>query len=81
MDKTILNSVLEYIAAYQDENNQLSPTVREIAQGCFISKGGAARYLDILEAQGKITRKERKARTIRLTEYTHKKSLKNRTSF
>jgi len=67
MDKDVLYAVLEYVVTYQHLNNQLSPTLREIAQGCFISKSVAARCLDILEAQKKITRQEGKARSIRLT--------------
>jgi len=67
MDQDVLKTVIAYIAQYQQLNNQLSPTLREIAQGCFISKSVAARCLDILEAQKKITRQDGKARSIRLT--------------
>ena len=47
MDQDVLKTVIAYIAQYQQLNNQLSPTLREIAQGCFISKSVAARCLDI----------------------------------
>jgi SOS-response transcriptional repressor LexA len=44
------------------------PSIREIAKGCYINKTYAVRYLDILEAQGRLTRQPGKARGMRLTE-------------
>jgi SOS-response transcriptional repressor LexA len=66
MDQDMLNTVLNFIKDYLDENNQLSPTVREVASGCYMSTFYARRCLDVLEARGAITRHSRKARSIRL---------------
>jgi MarR-like DNA-binding transcriptional regulator SgrR of sgrS sRNA len=67
MEQNTLNDVLNFIRTYLEENNQLSPTVREIAKGCFISDGHVRRCLDLLQARSKITRLPQKARSIRLT--------------
>lgn len=66
MDISTLNTVLEFLTHYLDANDQLSPSVREIAKGCYISDGTTRRCLDILEAQGRITRHRKKARTLRV---------------
>jgi len=67
MEQNTLDNVLNFIRTYLGENNQLSPTVREIAKGCFISDGHVRRCLDVLEARSKITRLRQKARSIRLS--------------
>jgi hypothetical protein len=66
MDSKLLEAVMTYIADYRAANDGLSPTVREIADGCYISNGQAIRCLDFLQAQGKLTRQAGKARSIRL---------------
>jgi DeoR/GlpR family transcriptional regulator of sugar metabolism len=66
MDATVLDAILDYIEAYQDTHNGLSPTVRELAAGCYMSNALVMRGLDYLHAQGKLTRQEGKARSIRL---------------
>lgn len=47
---------------------QNAPTQREIADYCDLSVGTVRRVLDILEAQGRITRTPYKSRSIRLAE-------------
>lgn len=42
------------------------PTIREIAQACYMSRANAVRYLDKLDAHGHIIREANKARGIRL---------------
>lgn len=43
-----------------------SPSLREISRGCFMSQANVMRYLDRLEAQGRITRQPGRARSITL---------------
>jgi DNA-binding transcriptional regulator YhcF (GntR family) len=71
MEQETLDSVIAFIQRYLAENNQLSPTVREIAEGSFLSIATIQRCLDILEARGILTRQLRKARSIRLTGMMH----------
>lgn len=40
--------------------------MREIAKGCYISAGNVVRYLDKLEAEGRLIREPRKARGLKL---------------
>lgn len=49
------------------EENRFSPSIREIASGCFINVATVIRYLDILEANGRIERTIGKARSIRIS--------------
>jgi DNA-binding MarR family transcriptional regulator len=60
------DTVYAFICRYIRESGGLSPSQREISDGCFVSKGAVSRYLDRLEMQGRIVREEGKARTIRL---------------
>lgn len=46
--------------------NGFSPSIREIAGGCFVNVATVIRYLDILEAIGRIERTAGKARSIRI---------------
>jgi SOS-response transcriptional repressor LexA len=59
--------VLQYIR-HSIEEHGWSPTIREIASGCFISVGSVIRHLDRLEARGRIIRELGQARSIRLVE-------------
>ena len=58
-------AVYTYIEDYIDRNGY-APTLREMAEGCFMSVGSLLRYLDALEAQGVIIREPRRARGMRL---------------
>jgi repressor LexA len=49
-----------YIAA-----NSWPPSVREIAEGCYVSISTVSYHLRILKAQGRIRRDTKKARSIR----------------
>lgn len=66
MDISIVKSVHQFIAKYLTENNGLSPTFREIANGCHIHLSTAAHCVDVLEAQGRVTRRRNTSRSIRL---------------
>jgi SOS-response transcriptional repressor LexA len=60
-------TVYDFIRAYF-EAHAMSPSVREIGAACYINVATVIRYLDKLEAQGRIKRLPMKARTIRLIE-------------
>lgn len=63
----MLQTVYDFIAAFIDEHNGLSPTLREIADGCYLSRTAIMRYIDLLEARGYILRDFNIPRSIRLT--------------
>lgn len=52
----------------QLRNDQLSPTLREIGDGCFISHTTVLTHLALLEGMGWIAREIGKARSIRLAD-------------
>jgi repressor LexA len=47
-------------------NHNFPPTVREIGEGCYLSRSTVTRHLDRLEAMGRIERQPGKARGITL---------------
>ncbi len=53
--------IRQYVAAHG-----YAPTIREISEGCFMSATNVIRYLDKLEAWGRISREPRKPRSISL---------------
>ncbi len=53
--------IVEYWGKYQ-----YSPSVREIAEACYMGVATVMRQLDRLEARGDITREMRRARSIHL---------------
>jgi len=57
----VYNFIRDYIQEYG-----VSPSQRQIAEGCYLSRGGLIRYLDRLEAQQRILRDTGLARSIRL---------------
>lgn len=59
-------SVYQFIKGYH-ELHRKSPTIREIASGCFISVGSVMRHLDRLEMSTLIEREPNQARSIVLT--------------
>lgn len=61
-------SIHEFLQKYTDEHRK-SPTIREIATGCFVSVGTVMRHLDKLEAIGFIEREPNQARSIVLLQY------------
>jgi SOS-response transcriptional repressor LexA len=61
-----LDAVYQFIVIYLDEHGY-PPTMREMAEGCYINVAYVVRYLDLLEAQGRLTREAGKARSVRLT--------------
>jgi len=56
-------SIHEFLLEYIDEHRK-SPTIREIAAGCFVSVGTVMRHLDKLEAADLIEREPNQARSI-----------------
>jgi SOS-response transcriptional repressor LexA len=56
--------VLEYVRLYISERNGVAPSMREIANACFISVSQVATHLEILEAYGVIRRTPGRARAI-----------------
>ncbi len=59
------DAVYAMIRAYRVQHGN-SPSQREIAQVCFLSRPAIIRHLDRLEMQGKIRRAPGKARGIQL---------------
>jgi DNA-binding transcriptional regulator YhcF (GntR family) len=57
--------VYKFLQSYIS-TNEMSPSIREVATGCFINVGTVMRHLDKLEGQGRILRDLGKARSIRL---------------
>lgn len=56
-------SVYKFLKTYHGEYHK-SPTMREIAAGCFIATGSVIRHLDRLEMSGRIQREPNQARSI-----------------
>jgi SOS-response transcriptional repressor LexA len=65
MDDPTAEIIYDFICAYIREYG-LSPSQREIAEGCFMSHGNVARYLKKLEVQGRIKHYPNISRGIRL---------------
>ena len=61
----VTNLVYEYIQAYFHEHG-FAPSMRDISEGCYMSPSNVVRYLDKLEAQGRISREVGKPRSIAL---------------
>ncbi len=68
-DKTT-EAVYEFIKTYHEEHRK-SPTIREIASGCFLSVGTIMRYLDKLEMMERIQREPHQARSIVLLDQNY----------
>jgi repressor LexA len=67
IEQTVEN-LYSFIQTYIQENGY-SPSLREISEGCYLGRSTVLRYLDKLEAKGRITRAEGKARSISLKEH------------
>lgn len=65
MDRTLTERVYQCIREYTREHGY-PPTLREIADCCYVSRGNVIRHLDKLEAQGRIAREPGRARSIRI---------------
>jgi len=66
-DHKTTEAVYKFIVAYYLQYH-FSPTMREIAEGCFISSPAVRRHLDRLECDGRIEREPNRARSIVLIE-------------
>ena len=62
-----LEGLLTFIREYIHENGY-SPSLREISDGCYLGRSTVMRYLDKLEARGRISRAIGKARSIAVCE-------------
>ncbi len=65
LDDENTEAVYLFIREYIETHN-FAPTVREVAKGCYLSRGTVLRHLDSLEAHGAIEREPGKARGMRL---------------
>lgn len=64
-EQSLLEQVYEFIVTYIHEH-ATNPSLREIADACYIGRSTTYRFLDKLEAQGRIVREPGQARSIRL---------------
>ncbi len=60
-------SVYLFIKRYIREHTH-PPTIREIAEGCFLSNAGVVRHLNHLEDTGRLIREPGRARGITLVD-------------
>jgi len=60
-----LQDLYDFIEGYICDH-RYPPSLREIAAACYLGRSTVLRYLTKLEAQGRITRVEGKARSIAL---------------
>ena len=67
MPDEMLDRIYAFIHAYAAAHQGLTPSQREIAAGCYINVAYVGRYLDLLEARGRLERVRGQARSIRLT--------------
>ncbi len=67
MTDELTDNVYTFLREYIQQHH-LPPTLREIAEGCYIGTSTTLRCLDRLEAQGRISREPGKARGIILLE-------------
>lgn len=65
LDPHTLEDVFDFLCHYNRQFGY-SPTMRELSEGCFMSRPNMYRYLDKLEAQGRISRDSGIARGITL---------------
>lgn len=63
MDTEILDAMYTFIRDYIRQWGY-APSIRDIASACFMTPGNVHRYLDRLEARGRITRQAGVARSI-----------------
>ncbi len=64
-EQPLLEQVYDFVSSYIREHSN-SPSLREIADACYIGRSTTYRFLDKLEAQGRIMRELGQARNIRL---------------
>ena len=62
-----MDTLYSFIHAYIQDNGY-APSLREISKGCYLGRSTVMRYLDKLEARGRIHRADGKARSITLAE-------------
>jgi repressor LexA len=64
-ERKTTREVFQFIQKYTQQHTH-PPTIREIAEGCFLSTSSVTRHLDRLEEQGRLSREVGKARGITL---------------
>lgn len=72
LNTEIADNMLDFIEQYVEAEG-MAPSLREIADGCYVSYATVVRYLDILQAQGCIKRDPHKARSVRILQRRSKK--------
>ena len=65
LDPQTLEDVYRFLCEYFRQFGY-SPTMREVSEACYMSRPNMYRYLDQLQAQGRIARESRVARGITL---------------
>lgn len=70
MSKTTTEHVYDFIVNYLNNHN-FPPSQREIAEGCYITRGAVPRHLKKLEEAELITRMPGVPRSIRILNYSH----------
>ncbi len=60
-----IEEVYRFVCGFISEHD-VSPSLQEIAEGCYMSRGNVSRYLDKLEVQRRIKRMPGTARSIAL---------------
>ncbi|MFW5771694.1 MAG: LexA family protein [Phototrophicaceae bacterium] len=61
--------IYDYVVAYIQQQGH-SPSLDEIARGCYTSRSNVVRYLDLLEARGYLMRVHNTPRSISLSKET-----------
>ncbi len=61
--RTTTRLVFQFVKKYTAVHTH-PPTIREIAEGCFLSTSAVTRHLDRLEGEGRLTREPGRARAI-----------------
>lgn len=64
-DMSITDRIFDFIVSEVKAKGR-PPTLREIADACYVSTGAVVRHLDRLEMQGRIERMPGKSRSIRV---------------
>jgi SOS-response transcriptional repressor LexA len=72
-----LDEVYDFIYNYIQTNDEVSPSIREIAEGCHLHVSTASRYVHLLALAGRIRIAPGKARSIRLAKGENSTSVPN----
>jgi SOS-response transcriptional repressor LexA len=65
--ETMLQEVYDFCVDYITEE-KIAPSLKEVAEGLYMSRANVTRYIDILEARGYIERNPSIPRSLRILE-------------